>query len=338
MELHQFAKYPFLKDSLQWVKESGPELEELLKSSLYARARALGELRVKEALEAGEIKEHDFSTQGSQLMELLSYPIARMLVSSINDGFLIRRYALGEAKLMYKRLLDENIEFILRLAQELGLEVASDQDKFKVHLSTYLKYSSGLRGSGWKLVNRELAQGWVVLAKKDTVRLFQEGIKQKIERELPLPVGSEIEELFVKQLKELRNLTESRKKLGMPKAFGEVTILKFPPCMRRLLNLIESGENVPHAGRFALTTFLNAIGMSSEDILKIFSTAPDFEEKTTRYQIEHITGKISGTTYKPPECHTLKTYGLCFAQDELCKREWLTHPLKYYRAKRVRKL
>ena len=35
----------------------------------------------------------------------------------------------------------------------------------------------------------------------------------------------------------------------------------------------------------------------------------------------------------PPECSTMKTYGNCVNMDDLCKKDWLTHPLKYYKNK-----
>ncbi|MEW6069411.1 MAG: DNA primase large subunit PriL [Candidatus Thermoplasmatota archaeon] len=334
MELYQFAKYPFLKNSLQYTKEQGLTLEELLTNHLYERARALGMQRVKEALECTEIKEHDLSTTTAQLMELLSYPFARILVSCINDKFLVRRYALAEAATACKRMFEESAELVELVAKEFFTEIYRVDDFFKIHFSEHLKYSSNLRSVDWKLVNCELNNGWVKLAKKDFIRLLQEVIRAKIDSELPIEVDKELKQSLKRYTSELDNLLLAEKKAFLPsKTFGKITIIKFPPCMRKLLASIENNENVPHAGRFALTSFLHSIGVGNEEILKIFATTPDFDERKARYQIEHITGKISGTVYTPPECRTMRTYGLCYEPDELCKKEWLTHPLKYYRAK-----
>jgi len=73
--------------------------------------------------------------------------------------------------------------------------------------------------------------------------------------------------------------------------------------------------------------------MDSSDILEAFSTAPDFDTSKSEYQIKHITGESSGTEYSTPECSTMKSYGICFDPDELCGRDWMKHPLSYYRAK-----
>jgi DNA primase large subunit len=103
--------------------------------------------------------------------------------------------------------------------------------------------------------------------------------------------------------------------------------------MKRILAAIKAGENVPHIGRFAIVSFLNSLKLSTNDILKIFSSAPDYEEDKTRYQVEHITGNISSTSYKPPGCEKMKTYGICLIEeiDDLCKKK--RHPLSYYKEK-----
>jgi DNA primase large subunit len=73
--------------------------------------------------------------------------------------------------------------------------------------------------------------------------------------------------------------------------------------------------------------------MSTNDILKVFSNAPDYQEDKTRYQVEHITGSSSSTSYKSPGCEKLRTYGICPVEkmDDLCKK--IHHPLSYYHAR-----
>ena len=114
---------------------------------------------------------------------------------------------------------------------------------------------------------------------------------------------------------------------------GKLSIEKLPPCLKDILSAIQSGENVPHMGRFSLVSFLNALGMNTKEILKLFSTAPDYQEERTRYQVEHITGESSSTKYKSPGCQKMRTYGLCPTgkMDELCRRS--NHPLSYYNKK-----
>jgi len=333
MSLSMLARYPFLPSAAGYVKKNGPTLNELMKEVVYGRARTLGKMRVEEALEYAEIKEHDFSTETNQVMELLSYIVARILVSCVNDSFLIRRYALAESKRAYIRLQAENVDFAVNTGNEFGLGAEAEGKNVKIHFTDYLKHSSNIKNIEWKLVNRKIEKGYAILREKELERLIQEALRKRIESELPLPVNDEILKTFKSEIVEIKNTTDARKKAFMPKTLGKISIMNFPPCMRHLLGMMQEGENVSHSGRFALTTFLHAVGMDAEQILSLFSSAPDFDEHKSRYQIEHITGKTSGTEYTPPECRTMKTYGICVNENSLCMREWMTHPLKYYRTK-----
>jgi len=111
---------------------------------------------------------------------------------------------------------------------------------------------------------------------------------------------------------------------------GEVTEDAFPPCIREMLSQVANGTNLAHTARFALTTFLLAVGMSVDEVVGVFNTSPDFDEERTRYQVDHISGK-GGTSYRPPSCATMATYGNCPGEDRLCK--WVNHPLSYYERK-----
>jgi len=101
--------------------------------------------------------------------------------------------------------------------------------------------------------------------------------------------------------------------------------------MYNLLAQIQNHENVPHMGRFAIVSFLHHIGMNNEEIYRVFGDVPDFAADVTKYQIEHITGTTSATEYTPPECSTMKSYGICPGPDRICLR--IRHPLSYYRIK-----
>ena len=86
-------------------------------------------------------------------------------------------------------------------------------------------------------------------------------------------------------------------------------------------------------GRFAIVAFMNSLKLNANDVLKLFSQAPDYEEERTRYQVEHIAGNISSTKYKAPGCNKMRTYGICPVDkmDDLCKK--INHPISYYKAK-----
>jgi len=333
MNLSQLANYPFLKESGAYLKKHGPTLGELLHDIAYERTRAQGKERVLEALNEGLIKDHSLITDADALAELLSYVAARILVSCVNDPYLTKRYALAEAKTASSRLQNEDFGFVVEVAKELGLNVRLEDGMCKIHFIHYLRNTSQMRSKPWKIANQDMQNGYIILKKDRLARVVQQALQMRIEGELPSEVNDEILEDFSDHIGDIEKVLVERKGTFKAEDFGRIRVTKLPPCMRQLLAKVQAGENLPHSGRFALTAFLHALGMSPDEILQLFSSSPDFDESKTRYQIEHITGKISGTEYTPPECSTMKSYGICFGEDSLCKKEWMTHPLKYYRIK-----
>jgi DNA primase large subunit len=135
------------------------------------------------------------------------------------------------------------------------------------------------------------------------------------------------------RIESLNEKVKSRKKRYSPTELGRMSITRLAPCMRQILGMSQAGENLPHHARFALVTFLNAIGMSPDEIFKVFTSSPDFKEDLVKYQIEHITGSSSMTSYRVPNCDTMKSGGICFNPDGLCEKEWMNNPLYYYKIK-----
>ncbi|MDD1767005.1 MAG: DNA primase large subunit PriL [Methanomassiliicoccales archaeon] len=333
MDTLHFARFPFVKGAAEYVRSHGVSLQELLTSEAYAPARLRGKQRIFDALNEGEITKCPTAGEQERLVEVLSYPVARMLVSCVGDGFLVRRYALAEAVTMKDRLQQESPEFIVSVADELGVPASIADGIIRTHFSDFLKFTSRMRSKEWKLVNTEVNEGFVFLTKQRFSRVLQQALQEKIEDELPLAVSEDILRVLRPTITDIKSLVETRKQHYKAQDLGKITIVKFPPCMRRLVGIAQAGENMPHTGRFALTAFLHAIGLSQDDILNLFSSSPDFDPSKTRYQIEHITGEISGTEYTPPECSTMRSYGICFEPDALCNSGKMKHPLSYYRIK-----
>jgi len=320
------ARYPFLQEVKEWVKNEGVSVNEILHDEIYERARDIAIQRVNDAVRKAVVGERALLNETDCIMEIFSYPLARMIVSSIESDFLRRRYALAEAKKAYNSLKNEDNGFIRKFAQEFGIELVEK----KIHFADYLKYAPTWHEK-WKLVNRPLQKGMIEMSKIEMARLLQEAIRKKLEQELlVLYSPPEARKVFQGAILEIKNSLQKDEKKDVQT--GNATILKFPPCMRQLVSAVQSGINVPHSGRFSLVTFLHSIGMDTDEILALFSQSPDFNEEKTRYQIEHITGKISSTEYIPPKCSSLQTWGLCpHEKDKLCEK--VNHPLSYYRLK-----
>jgi len=330
-----FAKYPFLEGAKQYIKDNGPSVKDLLQNVLYDRARTIGIERVDNALRDGDVGERSLSNDSDKIMEILSYPLARMITVGVNDNYIKRRYALGEAYHAYKNLLSEPVSFLLQVSKELNIksEQSEKTKNIRVFFKDYL-HNAPTRYKKWKMVNRDMDKGYVIISTRDLARLILESLKRKIEEEInSLKSNKLIEQVFSSDIRRYQQIINKQKKEQNTIPTGKLSIEKLPPCMKDILNAIHEGENVSHMGRFAIVSFLNSLELNMQEILHIFSKAPDYQEERTRYQVEHITGTSSSTSYKSPGCDKMRTYGICPVEkmDDLCKEVY--HPISYYSKK-----
>lgn len=335
MDTARAARYPFLRESAEFAEANHADLDALITSPSYQKARERGRQRVMDSLEKNEVSYTPLMSDYDRLIEVMSYPYARMLVSQVGDRFLTKRYALSEAVRMNKLLSGESHDTLLAVSEELGVKSTADADRI-VHMkfTDYLMLSSRLKSIDWKLINSDIHHGIVRLPQEKFSRLMQNALQDKIESELPLMTPDEYRKYLTNDTEAIRFALEEVKK-NMSPTRGEAMHNEYlPPCIVHILDASRNGMNLPHSARFAIVTFLHALGLDYDGIIRVFSESPDFDEEKSMYQIKHITGELNGTDgYSPPECKTMKTNGLCYAPDEICAKEWMNHPLSYYRFK-----
>ncbi|MCJ7444710.1 MAG: DNA primase large subunit PriL [Methanotrichaceae archaeon] len=321
------AYFPFTQEAADQVRKAGFSLESLLDKSSFASVRNRAADRVLGSLR-GEIPDNRPRREAENFVELFSYPLSRLIVSCLNDDYLIRRYVLAEAKLAYKRMQSEKEEIIF-LANDLGLHPLHSAETFRVHFSEYIKAAHHMRSPKWKLINRDLKDGYLTITAEELMRLMQELVRDRIIKGLPVPLEDELckslNEYIIPLRLELDKL-RSKQNLNLIRVEEEA----YPPCIKALMAQIFAGQNPAHSARFALTSFLLKINMSPDQVVTLFNNSPDFDEEQTRYQVKHISGS-SGTMYKPPSCGAMMTYGNCVGKDNLCKM--ISHPLGYYQRK-----
>ncbi|RLI43192.1 hypothetical protein DRO69_09540 [Candidatus Bathyarchaeota archaeon] len=261
-----------------------------------------------------------------------------MLTLATENSFIKKRYALAESKQTYNDMKLEPKEKILAIAQNFEWAIQkNDNDnipyEFKLHFTNFIKNTTHLRSGKWKLVNRILHKGNVYLTRNEAARLLSEEVRRHIEKRLEAKDTPKFPPKIIELANKIKQL--SIEKIGKAEMEGiPKTIQKdaFPPCITALYEAASKGRHISHIGRFTLTTFLVSIGMPTENIIDLFRASSDFNERLTRYQVEHIAGERgSRTRYTPPKCDTLKTHGVCVDSDELCQK--IRHPLSYYRRK-----
>jgi DNA primase large subunit len=330
------AKYPFLKQTAEYIRPLGIQidnLESLGSDQILRRA----EQRVTQAIMDVRVPKSFRSLDD----EIISFPIALLIVIATENAFIMKRYALAEAKQASSDMmtLNETKEKILKIAKDFDWKIlitakgveGSSLD-FTVNFSDYLRNAAHLHDKKWKLINSVLADGNVYLSKKDVVRLLEEEIKRRIEKRLDvkLPKPPALLEQMADRVKKLA--TEVLGQMETDELPKIVVQSAFPPCVNALYAAASTNHQLSHIGRFTLTSFLLNIGMPPEAVNELFKTFSDYNERLTRYQIEHIAGdRGSGTKYTPPQCSVLQTHGVCKNADDLCRR--IYHPLGYYRRK-----
>ena len=334
-----YAKYPFTKEATEYVKSLDLRIEEL-DAPEYAQVVDRAEERLEQALSEGTVSSIGYASTEA---EILSFPVAKALVAHIEDGFLKRRYALAEAKRMGLLLGEEEDEKLLEIAKtSLGWRVERRPYKqglthvLTIHFTDYLRNAVGFHDDHWKLVNRRMSNGGVILEKGEPARLMREDVTAKIEGDLEKSPKVNLHDIapgLAGRAEGIRQILLQRKaSLRAEELPKSIIVAAYPPCVRRLSDNLLAGQHIPHMGRLTLTSFLLAVGMSTDDLVKLYISVSDFSETMTRYQVEHIAGQRgSRTKYTPPKCDTLKTHGLCPGPDELC--QYIRHPLSYYRRK-----
>ncbi|MEM2896184.1 MAG: DNA primase large subunit PriL [Candidatus Bathyarchaeia archaeon] len=329
------AKYPFINEATEYIKQLDISLDEL-KSGEFEQVLLRAEKRLEEAITIGKISKEWKNDD----LEILSFPIALMILAFIGDEKSRNRHALSESKRAYDFLKNEPIEKILEISKNtFKWNVRIDGEKIfgktfdaAIHFKDYLRNSTPMRELRWKLTNRILNKGYVYLTKEELSRLLSEEVRRKVLEKTSLPIKELPEALKSIAFK----IKDSLIKKGVPIIIDtlprNIVLAAMPPCIKSLYEGLISGRHIPHMGRFALTSFLINVGIKEDEVIKIFMDITDFDERKTRYQVEHIAGiRGSKIKYVPPKCTTLKTHGLCTQPDQICIR--IKHPVRYYKVK-----
>ena len=330
------ARYPFLDAAREAVEAADVDLATVVAREDAVVQRALA--RVEGAIHDGTVGEPHRRPR----VELLSYPVARVIVSLVDEHVCTRKYARAEAATAYDRFSEDfTADDALKSTQteqlsldalltefDLARAVRETPDGYRVDVGAYLNHAADQREDEWRLVNRDLADGEVPLAEDELLVLLRQAVGHRIEDGLPFDVPAPIADPLAEELDHVRELLAD---LDLTRDIDTVVPEMFPPCMKYLLDQVQKGDHLEHHSRFAIAAFLTSIGMDTDEIVDLFQVNPGFGEEATRYQVDHIAGETSPTEYSPPSCATMQSYGDCVNMDDLC--ETISHPMAYYEAK-----
>ena len=334
----EIAKYPFLADAGQYLKDQGfsleqfgsdPDLKQLIEKA-YERITVAADGKIyKSDLDGDHV-----SKEAALPREVFSFLLAIVLLKLSGMHTLIKRFSLAEARRAEKYLEKDLANISDESKNQLAIKVIDDlfsvqveklDEYFVIPVSNYLKHSINFHEREWKLINRHVENGKVYLSPHETVRL--------IRKELGTYINSKIVNARTPAM--IPGFEDSVNKLvSLSKKFVTYTVTtgEYPPCVKHAIEILEKGENLPHSGRFMLATFLLSKGQSVQQIAPLFKNAPDYNERVTLYQLNHLAGTSgAGTQYSCPSCEKLKTQNLCFATSE-CDN--IINPLQFGRKKK----
>lgn len=343
------AKYPFFEGARDAVAEASASLPALVAADAPAVERARE--RVERALLEGTVEPEDGAFGGGTVdgdvrAELLSYPIARILVSLLDSEPAIEKYAAAEAATALDRIradIDRDdglrstptptveLDDVLTefdLAEAVRAEPVRgrrDPTHYWIEVGPYLRLSSPSWGESWRLVNRALSDGAVRVSREELLEALGAAVERRVREGLPfdLAAGEGIAAELESRVGELKRLLSERTHTG---PIDVVAPELFPPCMRNLIEKAERGVELSPPESFALMAFLVGIGMSPDEVVA-FCADTSLDAEGIRYQTEYLRDD-RGTQYPPPTCETLSNYGICHNEGDHMRVA--ADPLAYY--------
>ncbi len=325
------ARYPFLNEAGEYLRQSGFGWEELDRSDMAEIIE-----RAADRIEIG-VSGKVYDKLERYETEILTFLVTLIMVKSIGMEPVLKKYALAEARRAEKFLTEDlkrqnDLQRQALLAKIFGdlfglaIGTAEDGRLFKVKVTDYLARSSHFHEQEWKMINRLVSNGQVYLGPDETVRL--------VRNELAVLISGRVHAMSLPALpKSIKEKADALRAAIAPHyEYKSHAVTEYPPCVKHAIEVMNKGENLPHSARLMLATYMLAIGKPTDEIVEMFKNAPDFNERITRYQVEHLAGsKGSRTKYSVPSCDKLRTENLCFATKDC---DGIINPIQFGRRRK----
>ena len=346
------ARYPFLPQANIAIKAhmeaNNVDLESLVDTDwledvrVRARVRLAESVTLKEGIDTATA--FDIHTPYGQMVECLSFLYAMVIVCASFDERLLGKWAEGEssrADQLWGTI--ESPTSFQRLAETYLSDVRMGEEGFwEVPVTDFIEICPKISGSYWRLPNRPVRQGWVILSpasnensQQRLSRLLKERIRTKLIEDCRNRMELMDEAFVGRMAEEVGNMVGLLKHHASTEvSFTSADEEDWPPCMREITTQLSQSINVNHVGRVFLASISRVIGLTVDEAQALFVNAPDYSAETTRYQLNHV----YENEYTPAGCPKLQINACCpvsrgDVKSDLCNREWMDHPLKYLRAR-----
>src|ERR687890_949470 len=243
------AKYPFLNEAGEYLRESGFGWEELDRPDMkHIIDRAAERIEI-------EVDGKIYDKLERYEIEILTFLISLVIVKSIGFDQVLRKFALAEARRAEKFLIEDlRKQSIIKRGSiftkifedlfKLKIIISEDQRLFKVRVADYLARASHFHEQEWKLINRLVHKGYVYLDADETVRL--------IRNELSVLIFEKVRAMTLPTLPQsIKSKADGLRLKFLPRYERRLTFAKtdYPPCIKHALEVMNKGENLPHSAR-----------------------------------------------------------------------------------------
>lgn len=315
-------KFPYTEKSKNILKEINIDFDEISEQAMKRAALLI--------LKANSNKEYevDLSSNSRELLknEIVAFPIAKLLISTMQIPNLFEKFSLIIAKKTFTYLVedDDAKEICLELADDFKLKYdLSDIEFISIDLIDYL--NNYFIFSESKLINKKIIGGKVYLNVNDFARFLSEKAYKKVFDSLPISKEN-IPKKFLKLSKNIEGqLSNIQQKHFDEKIIGKVTPNYFPPSIKRIYENGLAGQKINHYERLTIGGFLRQVGMTPEQIIQFFSKAPNYKKQLTEYHVK----RIFESELSAPGYAKMNEYGIIIEQEE----KKFKHPLQYYKSK-----
>ena len=347
------ARYPFMPQGREHMRQmleaNGITIEDLIGAPWLEDIRTQGRLRLLDSVMhkdgADTATTVDLSTEMGRMTEVMSFLHAMLVVCASFNERLLARWVEGEAS-RADSLFGNDLSNFELIASSYISDIRTEPKQsnqeavYWIPMVDFIELCPRISGAYWHLPNRPVEDGWVRMeravgesSRERTARLLKERVRENLTDaclERMSRMSEEFAALFSDPVERITSLLSERVEAEMP--MSAAVREDWPPCFESAVSELNQGVNVNHVGRVFLAAFSKSIGPSQEQTCSFFANAPDYNAETTGYQVNQIYER----DYTPHGCSALKTSARCPVQpgdDRLCDQEWLTHPLKYIRAK-----
>ncbi len=363
------AKYPFFATAREAVAEAAVSLPELVAADAPAVERARE--RVERALMDGTVESESGSfpadSEYDVQAELLSYPIARILVSLLDSDPAIEKYAAAEASTAIDRIR-EDLATDDELRSMSTPTVALDDVLSEFDLADAVWPESNAPGATGPVADgtgpaggrtatatgRDPAYYWIDVGPYlrltssswgESWRLVNRALADgavRVSREelldaLEAAVEDRVREGLPFELAagegiaaELESGVEDLKRLLSERTYtGPVDVVAPELFPPCMTNLIEKAErDVDLTPPESFALMAFLVGIGmTPDEVVAFCADTSLDAEGIRYQTEYLKDD-RGTQYPPPTCETLANYGICHNEED--HMQVAADPLAYY--------